>query len=56
MAVLCDMHSLMPVGFFHVFITNDFFTWMFICCCWNLIMFYDWRECVMGVLDTTKHS
>ena len=28
---------------------------MFVCCCSNLIMFYDWRECVMSVLGTTKN-
>ena len=27
---------------------------MFIYCCCNL-MFYDWNECVMSVLGTTKH-
>ena len=30
-------------------------TWMFVCCC-NLMIFYDWRECVMSALGTTKHS
>ena len=25
------------------------------CCCCNLMMFYDWRDCVMSVLGTTKH-
>ena len=29
---------------------NDFFSrGVFNCCC-NLMMFYDWRECVMSVL------
>ena len=28
-----------------------FFTWMFVC---NLVMFYDWSECVMNVHGTTK--
>ena len=55
MAILCDMHSLMPAGFFMFLSTNDF-TWMFICCCCNLMMFYDWSECVMSVLGITKHS
>ena len=53
MAVLCDMHSL---GFFMFLSMNDIsFTRMLICCCCNL-MFYDWSECVMSVLGTTKHS
>ena len=30
-------------------------TWMFVCCC-NVMMFYDWSECVMSVLGTTEHS
>ena len=29
---------------------------MFVCCCCNLMIFYDWRECVMSVLGTTNHS
>ena len=32
------------------------FTWMFVCCRCSLMMFYDWCECVMSVLGTTKHS
>ena len=28
---------------------NDFLPGVFVCCC-NLMMFYDWRECVMSVL------
>ena len=40
----------------HVFIYEWLFTWMFVCCCCNLMMFYDWCECVMSVLGTTKHS
>ena len=55
MANLCDMHSLVPVGLFMYLSMNDFFTWMFICCC-NLMMFYDWSESVMSVLGTTEHS
>ena len=43
MAILCDMHSLMPVGFFMFLSMNDLFTRMFICC---------WSECVMSVLGT----
>ena len=26
------------------------------CCCCKLMMFYNWRECMMSVLGTTKHS
>ena len=48
----CDMHSLMSVGFLMYLFVNDF-TWMSVCCC-NLMMFYDWCECVMSVLGTTK--
>ena len=55
MAILCDMHSLMPAGFFMFLSMNDFLTRMFICCCCKL-MFYDWSECVMRVPGTTKHS
>ena len=40
----------------HVFIYECLFTWMFVCCCCNLMMFYDWCECVMSALGTTKHS
>ena len=29
---------------------------MFVRCCCNLMMVYDWRECVTSVLSTTKHS
>ena len=29
---------------------------MFICCRCNLMMFYDWSECAVSVLGTTKHS
>ena len=42
------MQSLMPMGFFHVFICEWLFTMTFICSCCNL-MFYDWSERVMGV-------
>ena len=41
----------------HVFIHELLFAWMFACCfgvCF--LMFYDWCECVMSVLGTTKHS
>ena len=37
---LCDMHGLMPVGFLMHLFMNDFFTWMFVGCCCNL-MFYE---------------
>ena len=29
---------------------------LFVCCCSNLMMFYNWHECMMRVLGTTKHS
>ena len=46
----------MSVGFLMYLFMNDLFTWMFVCGCCNLMMFYDWCECVMSVLGTTKHS
>ena len=41
------MHSLMPVGFLIHLFMNDFLPGFFfsICFC-NLMVFYDWRECV----------
>ena len=51
MAILCDLHSLMPVGFFMSLSVNDLLP----TCC-NLMMFYDWSECVMSALGTAKHS
>ena len=51
---LCDMHSLVSVGVLMYLFTNDFLP--DVCCCCNLMIFYDWRECVMSVLGTTKHS
>ena len=60
MTIVCDMHSLMPVVFFMFFffliIYERLFKRMFVCCCCNLMMFYNWSECVMSVLGTTKHS
>ena len=53
---LCDMHSLMSMGFLMYLFMNNFlpeYLFAFVC---NLMMFYDWRECVMRVLGTTKHS
>ena len=42
--------AIMSVEFFmHLFISSS------VCNYFNLL-FYDWRECVMSVLDTTKHS
>ena len=49
MAILCDMHSLMPVGFLMFLSMNDFLPGCLFCCCCNL-MFHDWSECVMSVL------
>ena len=52
---LCDTHSLMSAGFLMYLFMNDFFTWMFdVRCCCNLMMFYEWRECVMNVLGTIQ--
>ena len=51
---LCVKHSLVLEGFLMYLFMNDF-TWMFFCCC-NLMMFYDWHECVMSVLGTTKNT
>ena len=41
----------------HVFICESF-TRVFVCCCCNLMMFYDWRECVISVdiLGTKKNK
>ena len=53
---VCATHSSMLVGFFMYLIMNDFYeTWMFVCCCCNLMTFYDLSECVMNVLGTTEH-
>ena len=52
-AILCDMHSLMPVGFFMFLSMNDFLPG---CLFAVVVMFYDWSEHVISVLDTTKHS
>ena len=35
---------------------NDFFTWMFVCCCCSLMIFYDSYDCVMSVIGTMNHS
>ena len=51
----CEKHSLMPAGFFTYLFMNDSLPRRFVCCC-NLMMFYDWSECVMSVLGTTTHS
>ena len=54
MAISCDMHSLMPVGFFMLSM-NDVLPG----CLFAVVvikMFYDWSECVISVLGTTEHS
>ena len=64
MAILCDMHSLMPVEFSHVVIYECPFTRMFfvvVVCLFSFAVvvikcFMNWSECVMSVLGTTKHS
>ena len=55
MAILCDMHSLMPVGFLMFLSMNEFLPG----CLFAVVVIkknYDWSECVMSVLGTTKHS
>ena len=44
----------MSVGFLGYLFMNDFFTRVFVCCCCNLVTFYDWRQCVMSVLGNYK--
>ena len=39
-----------------VFICEWPFTQMFICCCCNSMMFYDWHECVMSVPGLQKNT
>ena len=49
---LCDIYTALcqlDFSWFFVFVSR-----MFGCCCCNLMIFYDWRECVMNVLSTTK--
>ena len=53
MAILCDMHSLMPVGFFMFLSMNDFLPG---CLFAVVVMSCGWSDCVMNVLGTTKHS
>ena len=39
-----------------IYLFINCFTQMFdVCCCCNLMMFYDWSGCAMSVLGTTKH-
>ena len=45
---------MMSFGFLVYLFMKDF-TSMFVCCHCNL-KFYDWHECAMSVLGTTKHS
>ena len=56
MAILRDMHSLMPGGFFMFLPMNDFLPG----CLFAVVVIklnYDWSECVtMSVLGTTQHS
>ena len=51
---LCDMHSLMSVGFLMYLFVNDILPGY--CCNLMTCNLYDWCECVMSVLGTTKHS
>ena len=55
-AVLRDMHSLMPVGFFMFLSMNDFLPGCLFAVVSCNLMFYDWSECVMSALGTTEHS
>ena len=55
-AVLRDMHSLMPVGFFMFLSMNDFLPGCLFAVVSCNLMFYDWSECVMSALGTTKDS
>ena len=49
------MHSLMLVaGFFMDLSMNDFFFYFFFYLDVYLLLFYDWGECVLSVLGTTK--
>ena len=46
---------LLKGDFFNVFIYELLFTWVFICCCCNLMIFLnEWSECVMSILGTTN--
>ena len=48
------MHSLMLVaGFFMDLSMNDFFSFLFYLDVY-LLLFYDWGDCVLSVLGTTK--
>ena len=50
------MHSLMSAGFLIYLVMNDFLPRCLMFAVADfLMMFYDWRECVMSVLGTTKH-
>ena len=51
---LCDMHSLMSVGFLMYLFVNDFLPRCFFAVVVILMMFYDWHECVMSVLGLQK--
>ena len=53
---LCDTCSLMPVGIFMFLSMNDFLPGFLYTVVVILMIFYDWSECVMSVLGTTKHS
>ena len=46
-AILCDMHSLMPVGFFMFLSMNDFLPGCLFAVVSCNLMFYDWSECVV---------
>ena len=52
-SILRDLHSLCQWDLF----MNDILPgYLFVCCCCNLIVFYDWYVCVVSVPGITKHS
>ena len=53
---LCDMHSLMSVGFLIHLFMNGFLPGFFSICFCNLMMFYDWRECVNFDIKNTPRA
>ena len=54
-----DLSPFLEGGFSYggnLFIYERHFTPMLDVCCCNLMLSYDWRDCVANVLGTTKHS
>ena len=46
--------AIMSAGFFMYLFINDFYP--SVCRCYCNLLFYDWRECVISALGTTRHS